>query len=284
MSALNHSTFLEPKLPPASPGPRPEYGLAVAGRVLLTVAAIALIVWSFVGLQFDFTHFQTGVGAGANYVGRMFPHKQADWNYDLDILKDLWAPFLTTVQMAVVGTVLGGLLAFPASFLAARTGSIPRPVSALIKTYLNVSRAVPTIVYALIVVSAIGLGPSAGALAISFVTFVSLAKLWAEALESVSAGPIEAVRASGGNAAQVFVFGMLPQVFPSYVSTSLYSLEFNLKDSFIVGIVGAGGLGFQLYNAINLFKLLDAGVIIALLILLVNLVDYLSYRVRLVFT
>ncbi len=284
MSTHNNSPVLEPKQPLIDLRARPGDQLAVVLRVLLTLGAIALIVWSFIGLQFDFTHFQTGVGAGKAYVGRMFPHKQADWHYDLRILKDLWSPFLTTVQMAVVGTVLGGLLAFPMSFLAARTGSIPRPVSALIKTYLNVSRAIPTIVYALIVVSAIGLGPSAGALAISFVTFVSLSKLWAEALESVSAGPIEAVRAAGGNAAQVFVFGMLPQVFPSYVSTILYSLEFNLKDSFIVGIVGAGGLGYELFIDINQFKLLDAGVVIALLIILVNLVDYLSYRVRLVFT
>jgi len=262
----------------------PNPWLVPLGRLLLAALVLALIAWSFVGLQFDFTHFRTGVRSGAEHVGRMFPHKRADWRYDLALGRDLWAPFLTTVQMAVVGTTLGALLAFPASFLAARTGSIPRPVSALLKTYLNVSRAVPTIIYALIVVSAIGLGPSAGALAISFVTFVSLAKLWAESLESVAAGPIEAVRAAGGNAAQVFVFGMLPQVFPSYLSTTLYSLEYNLKDSFIVGIVGAGGLGFQLYNAINLFKLLDAGVIVALLIVLVNLVDYLSYRVRLVFS
>lgn len=284
MPTNNNSPVLEPKPPPIALRARPGDQVAVALRVLLTIGAIALIIWSFIGLQFDFTHFRTGVGAGTAYVGRMIPHRKIDWSYDLNLLKDLWAPFLTTVQMAVVGTVLGGLLAFPMSFLAARTGSVPRPVSALIKTYLNVSRAIPTIVYALIVVSAIGLGPSAGALAISFVTFVSLAKLWAEALESVSAGPIEAVRAAGGNAAQVFVFGMLPQVFPSYVSTSLYSLEFNLKDSFIVGIVGAGGLGYELFNDITVFKLLDAGVVIALLIILVNLVDYLSYRVRLVFT
>ena len=259
--------------------------VVVIGARLLGIGAIAaLIVWSYVGLQFDFTHFGTGLRSGGQYVARMFPHRRVDWTYDLSLLRDLWEPFLTTVQMAVVGTTLGAIMAFPVSFLAARTGAVPRPVSALVKTYLNVSRAVPTIIYALIVVSAIGLGPSAGAIAISFVTFVSLAKLWAESLESVSPGPIEAVRASGGNAPQIFVFGMLPQVFPAYLSTTLYSLEYNLKDSFIVGIVGAGGLGFQLYNAINLFKLLDAGVIVALLIVLVNLVDYLSYRVRLVFS
>ena len=114
-------------------------------------------------------------------------------------------------------------------------------------------------------------------------TFISLAKLYAEGLETVAVGPIEAVRAAGGNAPQVFVFGMLPQVFPLYLSTMLYSLEYNIKDSFIVGLVGAGGLGFELSNAINLYKWPDAGVIIFFLIVLVNLVDYLSYRVRLAF-
>jgi phosphonate transport system permease protein len=254
------------------------------GRYALIAVVAVLILWSFVGLRFDFSHTATGVQRAGEFLGAMFPHGKADWSYDRALLETLWPKFLDTVQMAIAGTAFGAMLAFPVSFLAARTGSIPRPISNLVKTYLNVSRAVPTIVYALIAVSAIGLGPPAGATAIAFVTFISLAKLYGEALESVAPGPIEAVRASGGNAPQVFVFGMLPQVFPLYLSTTLYSLEYNLKDSFIIGIVGAGGLGQELQNAINLGKYLDAGVIIALLIILVNLVDYLSYRVRLVFS
>ena len=268
--------------------------LVTVGRLALAAFTIWLIVWSFVGLRFDFTHFGTGIHAGAQYVGSMFPHSLADWKRNIDSLviwerfprpnPTLTDPLAETIQMAVVGTTIGAILAFPVSFLAARTGYVPRVVSGLVKTLLNIARAVPTIIYALIVVSAIGLGPSAGAIAIAFVTFISLAKLYAEALESVSVGPIEAVRASGGNATQVFVFGMLPQVFPQYLSTMLYSLEYNIKDSFIVGIVGAGGLGFALLNDIRLYKMLDAGVVILLLIVLVNLVDYLSYRVRLVFS
>lgn len=258
--------------------------IVALGRAALILFALWLIVWSFAGLHFDFTHFGTGLQRGAEYVGSMFPRKSADWRMGWDIVRGLGQAFAETIQMAVVGTTLGAILAFPVSFLAARTGYVPRPVSGLIKTVLNMARAVPTIIYALIVVSAIGLGAAAGAIAIAFVTFISLSKLYAEALESVSVGPIEAVRAAGGNAAQVFVYGMLPQVFPLYLSTMLYSLEYNIKDSFIVGIVGAGGLGAELYNAIRLFKLLDAGVVIALLIVLINLVDYLSYRVRLVFT
>lgn len=242
--------------------------------------AIALIVWSFWGLGFDFTHFGTGLQVSASYIGQMFPHTHADWRYDFNLRHNLLGPLATTIQMAIAGTTLGAVLAFPVSFLAARTGSLPLFFSGLIKTYLNVARSVPTLVYALLAVAAVGLGPSAGALAIALGTFASLAKLYAEALESVSPGPVEAVRAVGGSAAQVFVYGMLPQVLPLYLSTTLFSLEYNIKDSFIVGLVGAGGLGYELDNDFLLFKWLDAGVIILLLILLVNGVDYLSYRTR----
>ena len=286
------TTAAPPTLTPAAP-PRPPI-LLTLGRVLLAVFCVWLVGWSFVGLHFDFSHFGTGVSRGAEYFSSLFPHTGADWWYILGrtppapggvtLPQRLAEPLAETIQMAVVGTTLGALLAFPVSFLAARTGALPGVVPLVVKTFLNIARAIPTIIYALIVVSAIGLGPSAGAIAIAFVTFISLSKLYAEALESVAVGPIEAVRASGGNAAQVFVYGMLPQVFPSYLSTMLYSLEYNIKDSFVVGIVGAGGLGFELLNAIRLFHLQDAGAIIILLIVLINLIDTLSLRVRRVFS
>lgn len=282
MSTPSTATPPVPSAPPAKAPPAPVWA-AVRHGLFLAIAA-ALIVWSFVGLQFDFSHLGTGLQRQSEQLSHLFPRTHADWRYDLNVGRDLWDPFLTTVQMAIVGTTVGAILAFPVSFVAARTGYVPRPLAGLIKTFLNIARSIPTIVYALIAVSFIGLGASAGATAISFVTFISLAKLYAEGLESVAVGPIEAVRASGGNAPQVFVFGMLPQVFPLYLSTMLYSLEYNIKDSFIVGLVGAGGLGFELSNAINLYKWPDAGVIIFFLIILVNLVDYLSYRVRLVFS
>ena len=249
---------------------------------ICAVAALALTIWAFAGLQFDFSHLSgDAMKREGEQLSRIFPHTHADWRYDLNLARDLWDPLVTTLQMAVIGTVVGALAAFPISFLAARTGYLPRPLSNTVKTLLNIARAIPTIVYALIAVVFIGLGPSAGATAIAFVTFISLGKLYAEGLESVSPGPIEAVRAAGGNSAQIFVFGMLPQVLPLYLSTMLYSLEYNIKDSFIVGIVGAGGLGFELSNAINLYKWQDAGVIILFMVLLVNLVDFISYRMRL---
>ena len=111
-----------------------------------------------------------------------------------------------------------------------------------------------------------------------------LCKLYAEALESVSPGPVEAVKAAGGNGLQVFVFAMLPQVFPGYLSSTLYSLELNLQASFILGLVGAGGIGFELQDALRIYNMLEVGVLVLVLIILVNLVDYFSYRVRVIFS
>lgn len=253
---------------------------AITARFISIGAVIALVSWSIAGMHFDFSHFVVGFQRQWGVLSHVFPQSKLDLIYDRKALIDLGPDFLTTVQMGVSGTFIGAICAIPISFFAARTIYFPRVLSGVIKTVLNILRAIPTIVYALIVIALIGLGPAAGASAIAFVTFISLAKLFAEGLESVSPGPIEAVRAAGGNGAQVFVFGMLPQVFPLYLSTMLYSFEYNIKDSFIVGLVGAGGLGNSLMNAINISKWQDAGVILFMLIILVNIVDYISYITR----
>ena len=250
-------------------------------RRIAPVLIIAFIVWAFMGLGLDFSRLRHGIRAGGHYVFLMFPQSVSDWRYDLSLRDSLWEPFLDTIQMAVVGTVLGALAALPVSFFAARTSSLPRLLTGAIKSYLNMSRAVPTMIYALLMISAVGLGKAAGAMTIAFVSFIALAKLYAEALESVSQGPVDAIRAVGGNAVQVFIYGMLPQVFPHYLAITLYTFEYNIKDSFIVGIVGAGGLGYVLLQSMQLFKWLDAGVVIALLIVIINIVDYGSYRLRL---
>ena len=251
---------------------------------LFGAALLVFVVWCFIAIGRQVHVTEYGLHHGGDYFARLFPRSRADWRYALRLGPDLWQPLIETIQMAVVGTVGGMLLAFPVSFIAARTGSVPGPVIAVVKTFLNMARAVPTLIYALLVIPLAGLGAQTGAIAIGIATFITLAKLYAEALESVAVGPIEAVRSAGGNAPQVFVYAMLPQVFPLYLSTTLYSLEYNLRDSFVVGIVGAGGLGQKLSNAVNLFEWLDAGVIIALVIVLVNIVDYFSYRVRKVFS
>jgi len=235
--------------------------------VLFTVISIALIAWSFWGVSFDLSSLLTGIPKAGHYVREMFP---SCWKNVVDITSmcfgskdkpsDVLQPLLETIQMAVVGTVLGAIPAFPLSFIAARTNSFFRPLSVLFKTFLNIGRAIPILVYAMIIITGLGLGKQTGAVAIGIGSFVMLCKLYAEALESVSPGPVEAVKAAGGNGLQVFVFAMLPQVFPSYLSSTLYSLE------------------------LNLHNMLEVGVLVFILIILVNMVDYLSYRVRVIFS
>jgi phosphonate transport system permease protein len=259
---------------------------------LSILATMALIVWSFRGVAFDLNGILVGIPRAWSYVRQMIPQSRADFLSIKEFCvgnkqtgtESIWQPLSETIQMAVVGTVLGAIPAFPLSFFAARTTSFFRPIAVLFKTLLNIGRAVPILVYAMIIITGLGLGDQTGAVAIGVGTFVMLCKLYAEALESVAPGPVEAVKAAGGNGIQVFVFAMVPQVFPSYLSSTLYALELNLQASFILGIVGAGGIGFELQNALRIYDMLQAGVLVVLLIILVNLVDYLSYRVRIVFS
>jgi phosphonate transport system permease protein len=254
---------------------------------------VAIIVWAFVGVAFNLSGLLIGIPKAGGYIRQMFPAGRADLNWirvfcfgdkATHTASAILSPLEETIQMAIVGTVLGAVPAFPLSFIAARTNSFFRPLSVLFKTMLNVGRAIPILVYAMIIITGLGLGKQTGAAAIAVGSFVMLCKLYAEALESVSPGPVEAVKASGGNGLQVFVFGMLPQVFPNYLSATLYALELNLQASFVLGLVGAGGIGFELQDALRIYNMLEVGVLVLVLILLVNLVDYLSYRVRVVFS
>jgi phosphonate transport system permease protein len=257
------------------------------------IAVLALIIWSFIGVSFDLKDLLSGIPKALFYIKQMFPASRADVRYvklfcfgdkSQQQASQIFQPLLDTIQMAVVGTVLGAIPAFPLSFVAARTNSFFRPLSVAVKTGLNIGRAIPTLIYAMIIITGLGLGKQTGAVAIGIASFVMLCKLYAEALESVLPGPIEAVKAAGGNGLQVFVFAMLPQVFPNYLSATLYSVELNIQSSFILGIVGAGGLGQQLQNALQIYDMLQVGVLVLILIVLVNVVDYLSYRVRVIFS
>lgn len=239
-----------------------------------------LLLWSAWGLKFDFTTLPNGIVAVGDYLGQTLPKQSADWKYDSHVWHDLIDPLISTIQIGVFGSALGTLLAFPMACMAARTGLFPLAVSIALKSFLNVSRAIPTIMYALVAVSAVGLGAPAGALTMAFVSFISLSKLFAEALEAVSVGPVEAVRAAGGNSGQVFIFAMLPQVIPVFLSNALFQLEYNFRDSFIIGVVGAGGLGAVLLSDVRLYKMLDVGVIIAMIIVVVNILDYISFQIR----
>ena len=155
--------------------------------------------------------------------------------------------------MAIVGTSLAILISAPFAVLAARNIA-PAPVYAVTRLLLNANRAVPDIIFALIFVAAVGLGPFGGVLALAIGSIGFMAKVYAESIEAIDPQQVLAVRATGARRSQTIVFAMAPQALPMIASYSLLLFETNVRSATILGIVGAGGVGFELQKYISLFQ------------------------------
>jgi phosphonate transport system permease protein len=185
-----------------------------------------------------------------------------------------------TLAMAFLGTVLAAVLAFPLGFLAARTIVPNRLFHFALRRALDVIRGIDILIWALIFVSAVGMGPFAGVLAIVFSDVAFLTKTYAEAIENVDAKPIEGARASGANGLQTIRLAVLPQVLPVVLSNLLYFYESNVRAASVLGIVGAGGIGLQLSQRIFVNNWDQACFIIIMMLVTVALMDVVLGRVR----
>lgn len=225
------------------------------------------------------------------YFEKLLPHLQASalfggvktegslayWFYRLDS----WAwLLLETSQMALLATLMGALVAFPASFIAAANLAPSRVVYLLARRVLELFRCVPDIVYALILVWAFGVGPMAGIFAIALHTVGALGKQFAEVAENTDMRPWEAVRATGGTWVQAVRFAVLPAVLPNFLSYVLLRFEINVRGAAVIGFVGAGGIGQELYQVISSSYYEEIGAIIVLIVISVALIDVMSERLR----
>jgi phosphonate ABC transporter permease subunit PhnE len=195
-------------------------------------------------------------------------------------LRGLGRAIWTTVKIAVLGTALAALVALPLALASARNLRAPGPVAAAARAGASVLRSIHTLVFGLIFVGIVGLGPMAGILAVAAHSAGSLAKLYAEAIEALDEASIEAVRATGASRAQTFFLSVWPAVLPQITSLNLYVLEFNIRDSAVLGLIGAGGLGLLISEATSLFQWGRLATILLALVLLVAAVDAASRRVR----
>lgn len=186
----------------------------------------------------------------------------------------------TTFQIATLGSLLAAVLALPLGLLAARNLRAPRALALLASAVLGTSRAVHTLVFGLVLVGIVGLGPTAGILAIALHSMGTYGKLYAESIETLDMGAIEAVRATGASPTQVFFSAVWPSVLPQFVSNHLYIWEFNIRDSTILGLIGAGGLGLLISEAVSLFQWSRLATLILVVVGLVTLFDALSRRIR----
>lgn len=189
-----------------------------------------------------------------------------------------------TVFLALMGTTMGVVLAVPLSFLAARNLVRHLPggavVYAVTRTVFNVLRSIEALVLAIIFTVWVGLGPFAGVLALGVHSVAALGKLYSEAIESIDAGPIEAVLATGASPLQVVRYAVVPQIVPQFIAFTIYRWDINVRFSTVIGFVGGGGIGFILQQYINLLQWRQAATALWMIALVVALLDYASAVVR----
>ena len=241
-------------------------------RILYLLGAISLLIYSARVSDIDLVELFEGGSTMAEYVGRYFPPDFSDWPFYLEDI-------IETVAMGIWGTLLAAIIAAPLAVLGSEN-LCPQIIVQPVRRLMDTMRAINEVVFALIFVVAVGLGPFAGVLALFVHTTGTLGKLFSEAIENIEVGPIEGVRASGASKFQEILFGVLPQVMPLWISFTLYRFEANVRSASVLGIVGAGGIGVSLYQSFRSFKYPKVCAILIILIVAVSLLDVLSAKLR----
>jgi len=185
-----------------------------------------------------------------------------------------------TIAMATIGTSFGAIVSIPLCLVAARNVTPSRWLYYPARWFLNLLRGIDSFVFALIFVAAVGLGPFAGVLGIAAHVAGSIAKLWSEAIEAVEPGPIEAATMSGAGPLKVIIHALLPDVLPALASILLYMWEFNVRTSIVLGVVGAGGIGQELKNSVDLLAFDRVFAIILIILAMVTMIDTMSSYLR----
>lgn len=236
------------------------------------VVAVIIFLWSADGAQFNFLQLGDGAANMGEYLARLFPPDFSQFPLIVKLLVE-------TLQMAIVGTVLGAILSLFIAFGAA-SNIAPRWLYYLCRWTMNIIRSVPDLVLALMFVSAVGLGPFAGILAMTLGSLGSIGKIFAEAMESVDRGPIIAMEAVGASQRQIIQYAVLPQAMPLLTSYTLLMFEGNVRGATILGLVGAGGIGLELTTAMNRYEYGHLSAMVLCIIVLVTVIDQASALIR----
>jgi phosphonate transport system permease protein len=256
--------------------PEPTAPWLSAGRLRFVAIALALAV--FYAVSWDLA--QVSPAKLVTGIPRMASWAVKAWPPATDELSVLLQRAAETVAMAAVGTTAAAILALPLCVLAARNVTPSMVLYYPARWFLNALRGIDSFVFALLFVAAVGLGPFAGVLGIALHTWGSTAKLWAEAIENIPPGPLEAAAATGASRLKVLGFALLPDVAPNMVSTGLFWWEFNVRASTVLGVVGAGGIGQELKNSMDLLQFPRLLTIILIILAMVTVIDHASEWVR----
>ncbi|MBR9893447.1 phosphonate ABC transporter, permease protein PhnE [bacterium] len=258
------------------PLPTPDRmgGLSPAAfAALVTVGALVLVSMNNVAPSLG--QLADGVPGMLRLVGRMLPP-----NTEADFLARIALRILETFQIALAGAAIGIVLSLPIAWLSARGLSPLGRGAFLVKAFVSLLRTIPDLVWALLFVATVGLGAVAGTMTIMVDTIGFCGRFFAEAMEDAEREPQEALRAIGANRASVLVGGVLPDIMPSLINSSLFALEKAVRSSVVLGLVGAGGIGQELKVAFDLFQYRNASMIILVIFAIVLLMELCTDKLR----
>ncbi|SEA77951.1 phosphonate ABC transporter, permease protein PhnE [Alkalimonas amylolytica] len=240
---------------------------------LLIIGFVAFFLHGIDGADVSIDRLGQGILNVGIFAAESFPPDLSRWNF-------IAYAMLETFQMALVGVVFGVIISVPFALLSARNTSPNRLVRWLSTNIVATLRTIPDLVWALIFVVAVGLGPLAGILAIMMDTIGFCGRFFAERIEETDPRPAQALTAAGCSRSAVIMASILPEAFPSFVATSLYSVEKAIRSAVVLGLVGAGGIGVELSAAMNLFRYDQALTIMLIILLVVISVEHLSSWIR----
>ena len=252
---------------------RPDGKSGWLGMAAVSLALAWVLHWSAGGAQMSWSELAAGMPQIGDFLSRSVP---PDWS----MLPRLWAPALETIQIAIWGTLLSVLLALPLSFVAAGNLHSWHWLRRITRQLLNVVRSINELILALVFVSAVGLGPFPGVLALALHGMGMLGKFFAEAIEEIDDGPLQALRSAGSSQLQIIAFGVVPQVITAWIAVVLYRFEVNLRSATVLGMVGAGGLGFELVSSLKLFRYQETATCIVVITVMVIAADLISNWLR----
>jgi phosphonate transport system permease protein len=238
-------------------------------------ALVLVLAWAWKGADIRPLDLFKDSANMANFLEEFFPPDFREWR---SYLREM----IVTVHIAIWGTVLAVICAVPFGLLSS-SNIAPAWVYQPVRRLMDACRAINEMVFAMLFIVAIGLGPFAGVLALWVHTTGTLAKLFSEAVEAIDPRPVEGVRATGASSLEEIVYGVIPQVMPLWISYSLYRFESNVRSASVVGMVGAGGIGVVLFEVIRGFEYAQTCAVMLMIIVFVSAIDLLSARVRKMF-
>jgi len=241
-------------------------------NLLVTITALSVLIWSYYGAEISFQTLYQNSGNMALYLKGFMKPDYLEW-------RDYLHEMRVTIQIAIWGTLLAVVFAIPFGILSS-SNITPAWVHQPVRRIMDCCRSVNEMIFAMLFIAAVGLGPFAGVLALFLHTMGILAKLFSEAVEAIDPQPVEGIRSTGANRIEEVFYGVIPQVLPLWISYTLYRFESNVRSASVVGMVGAGGIGMLLWDAIRGFQYGATAAIMIIVVCTVMCLDMVSSIIR----